>query len=238
MLYTYEELDAQVIYEDNHIIGVNKKAGQIVQADQTEDVHLSEYYKQYLKQKYNKPGNVFCGVIHRLDRPVSGVVMFGKTSKGLARMNELFRDRKIEKIYWAIVRGNVAKDEEQLVNYLVRNEKENKSYVKTEQNKSALKCILSYKVLVRGDNYTLLEVKPETGRHHQIRVQLSNIGHPIVGDVKYGDKRGNEDRSICLHARKLIFNHIVQKEETITITAPPPDQKYWNIFKDFYESIQ
>jgi 23S rRNA pseudouridine1911/1915/1917 synthase len=223
-------LEKQVLFEDNHLLGVNKLSSQIVQGDKTGDVPLSELYKEFLKEKYQKPGNVFCGVIHRLDRPVSGVVLFAKTSKALTRMNEQFRERNIQKIYWAVVRGNPGEAKGTLVHYLKKNEKDNRSFTVKENTTGGLRCELGYEVLDQGDRYTLIEVKPLTGRHHQIRVQLSSIGCPIVGDVKYGDKRSNDDKSICLHARQLIFDHPVQKQETI-ITAPPPDQKYWNIFK-------
>ena len=226
-----KQLEEQVIFEDNHLLGVNKRASQIVQGDKTGDVPLSDLYKEYLKEKYQKPGNVFCGVIHRLDRPVSGVVLLAKTSKALSRMNAQFRERDIEKIYWAVVRGVPPAAKNSLVHYLKKNEKENRSYTVKENTTGALRCELEYEVLQAGDNYSLLEVKPLTGRHHQIRVQLSSMGHPIAGDVKYGDRRANDDKSICLHARQLVFTHPVQKEQ-VTITASVPDQKYWNIFKD------
>jgi len=230
-MFTLEQLDKQVIFEDNHLLAVNKLTSQIVQGDKTGDIPLSDLYKEYLKEKYNKPGNVFCGVIHRLDRPVSGVVVLAKTSKALSRMNELFRDRNIQKIYWAVVRGVPKQPEATLVHYLKKNEKDNRSFTIKDNTNGSLRCELSYKVLKAGDNYSLLEVKPLTGRHHQIRVQLSSIGCPIAGDVKYGDRRSNEDKSICLHARQLIFDHPVQKER-VTLTASTPNQKYWNIFRD------
>lgn len=224
----YQELDKQVIFEDNHLLGINKLPSQIVQGDKTGDVPLSELYKDYLKQKYNKPGNVFCGVIHRLDRPVSGVVLFAKTSKALSRMNEQFRERNITKIYWAIVRGKT--HSQTLVHYLKKNEKDNRSFTVKENTSGALRAELSLEVLATGDNYSMLEIRPVTGRHHQIRVQLSAIGCTIVGDVKYGDKRANDDKSICLHARELQFVHPVQQEK-IVIKAETPHQKYWNIFE-------
>jgi 23S rRNA pseudouridine1911/1915/1917 synthase len=226
-----KNLEKQVLFEDNHLLAVNKLATQIVQGDKTGDMPLSELFKEYLKVKYQKPGNVFCGVIHRLDRPVSGVVLLAKTSKALSRMNELFRERKIQKIYWAVVRGVPKELKGTLVHYLKKNEKDNRSFIVKENSSGGLRSELNYEVLKAGDNYSLLEVKPLTGRHHQIRVQLSSLGCPIAGDVKYGDKRGNDDKSICLHARQLIFTHPVQKE-LVTITASPPSQKYWNIFKD------
>lgn len=224
-----QALEKQIIFEDNHLLGVNKLATQIVQGDKTGDVPLSELYKEYMKVKFQKPGNVFCGVIHRLDRPVSGVVLFARTSKALSRMNEQFREREIQKVYWAVVRGVPNDIKGTLVHYLKKNEKDNRSFI-VKENAGGLRCELSYEVLKAGDNYSLVEVKPITGRHHQIRVQLSSLGCPIAGDVKYGDKRGNDDKSICLHARQLIFSHPVQKEQ-ITLTASIPDQKYWNIFK-------
>jgi len=228
-----KNLEKQVLFEDNHLLVVNKLASQIVQGDKTGDIPLSDIYKEYLKKKYNKPGNVFCGVIHRLDRPVSGVVLLAKTSKALSRMNEQFREREIQKIYWAVVRGTPESLKSTLVHYLKKNEKDNRSFISKEGVTGALRSELSYEVLKAGDNYSLVEVKPLTGRHHQIRVQLSSIGCPIAGDVKYGDRRGNDDKSICLHARQLIFKHPVQGHQ-LTITASTPDQKYWNIFKEMF----
>lgn len=229
-MYELKELEGQVIFEDNHLLGINKRASQIVQGDKTGDVPLADLYKDYLKEKYTKPGNVFCGVIHRLDRPVSGVVLFAKTSKALSRMNEQFRERNIQKIYWVVIRGVPITEKGSLVHFLKKNEKENRSYIVKEDTRGALKCELAYEVLHQGENYSLMEIKPITGRHHQIRVQLGAIGCTIVGDVKYGDKRGNDDKSICLHARQLIFMHPVLKEE-IRLTAATPDQKHWNIFR-------
>ena len=226
-----KNLEKQVIFEDNHLLGVNKLATQIVQGDKTGDMPLSELFKEYLKVKYQKPGNVFCGVIHRLDRPVSGVVLLAKTSKALSRMNELFREREIQKTYWAVVRGVPKELKGTLVHYLKKNEKDNRSFIVKENSSGGLRSELEYEVLKAGDNYSLVEVKPLTGRHHQIRIQLSSMGCPIAGDVKYGDKRGNDDKSICLHARQLVFTHPIQKE-LVTLTASIPNQKYWNIFKD------
>ena len=217
----------QVLYEDNHLIAVNKKTGDIVQGDKTGDEPLSDKVKSYLKEKYNKPGNVFCGVIHRIDRPVSGVVLFAKTSKALTRMNELFRDREIQKIYWAIVKEKPKNEQGTLINYLLKDEKTNKSKVVDAENKNGLKSELTYKVIAKTDNYFLLEISPTTGRHHQIRVQLAAMGCPIKGDLKYGFARSNKDGSISLHARKLIFAHPVTKEKT-EIAAPPPDEVVWN----------
>jgi 23S rRNA pseudouridine1911/1915/1917 synthase len=217
----------EVLYEDNHLIAINKRPGDIVQGDKTGDEPLSDKVKTYLKEKYQKPGNVFCGVIHRLDRPVSGVVLFAKTSKALSRMNELFRTRDVQKIYWAIVKERPKKDNALLVNYLVKDEKNNRSKAVDATNKSASKAELEYKLIAKTDNFYLLEVYPLTGRHHQIRVQLSTMGCPIKGDLKYGFSRSNKDASISLHARKLIFNHPVTKEEVV-IVAPPPDEVVWN----------
>lgn len=228
-MFSFQQLEEQVIFEDNHLLAVNKLASQIVQGDKTGDIPLSDLYKEYLKEKYKKPGNVFCGVIHRLDRPVSGVVLLAKTSKALSRMNKQFREREIQKIYWAVVRGTPPSPKQTLVHYLKKNEKENRSYIVKENTTGALKAELTYEVLKAGDNYSLLEVRPITGRHHQIRVQLSSMNCPIAGDVKYGDRRGNDDKSICLHARQLIFMHPIQKEQVV-ITASTPNQKYWNIF--------
>lgn len=220
-------MSLQVLYEDNHLIAINKKPGDIVQGDKTGDEPLSDKVKTYLKEKYQKPGNVFCGVIHRLDRPVSGIVLFAKTSKALSRMNELFRTRDVQKIYWAIVKERPKKDNAVLVNYLVKDEKNNRSKAVDAANKSASKAELEYKLIAKTDNFYLLEVYPLTGRHHQIRVQLSDMGCPIKGDLKYGFSRSNKDASISLHARKLIFNHPVTKEK-IAIVAPPPDEVVWN----------
>jgi 23S rRNA pseudouridine1911/1915/1917 synthase len=214
----------EVLFEDNHFIAVNKKAGQIVQGDKTGDVPLSELVAGYLKIKYEKPGDAFIGVIHRIDRPVSGVVLFAKTSKGLSKMNELFRARQVKKTYWALVEGKVGNNDGVLIHYLTKNEEKNRSKALLEPKDGYLKCELKYKTIKILDNYRLLEVEPLTGRHHQIRVQLSAMGWPIKGDVKYGAKRGNTDRSICLHARCLKFEHPVKKE-LIIIEANAP--KSW-----------
>lgn len=221
----------EVIYEDNHLIAVNKRSGDIVQGDKTGDEPLSEKVKAYLKEKYQKPGNVFCGVIHRLDRPVSGVVLFAKTSKALSRMNELFRTRAVVKIYWAIVKDKPSVEEGRIVNYLVKDEKNNRSRAVSADARGAQKCELSYKVIAQTDNYYLLEVHPGTGRHHQIRVQLAAMGCPIKGDLKYGFARSNPGGSISLHARKLIFEHPVTKERT-EITAEPPGDAVWDACKN------
>lgn len=216
----------EVLYEDNHIIVVNKKAGDLVQGDKTGDKPLGDFVKSYLREKYNKPGNIFCGVIHRLDRPVSGVVIFAKTSKALARMNLLFREKTIQKTYWAIVEKPPIKSEDQLEHYLIKNQQKNKSRAYLKPYDGALKSVLDYVVLKKLDRYTLLQVKPITGRHHQIRVQLSTIGSIIKGDLKYGAKRSNKDASISLHAREINFVHPIKKE-SITVTAPPPKDALW-----------
>ena len=217
----------EVLYEDNHIIAVNKKPGDLVQGDKTGDKPLGKFVKDYLREKYNKPGNVFCGVIHRLDRPVSGLVIFAKTGKALSRMNELFREKTIQKTYWAIVENTPQKSEAKLEHYLIKNQQKNKSRAFLKPYEGALKSVLDYKTLKNLDRYTLLEVYPLTGRHHQIRVQLSTIGSIIKGDLKYGAKRSNKDASICLHAREINFIHPVKKEP-IKIIAPPPNNTLWN----------
>ena len=220
----------EVLYEDNHIIAVNKTCNEIVQGDKTGDTPLSETVKAYIKEKYNKPGDVFLGVTHRLDRPTSGVVLFARTSKALTRLNEMFKSHEqIRKTYWAIVQGAPKVPEARLENWLVRNEKLNKSFIYKPNAKEAKQAILSYKTLVKGDHYTLLEVNLETGRHHQIRCQLAAIGCPVKGDLKYGAKRSNPDGGICLHARKIEFIHPVSKQE-ICITAPVPEDSLWQQF--------
>lgn len=222
-------LPGNIIFEDNHLIAVNKLPGQIVQGDKTGDEPLSEIVKRYIKKKYDKPGEVFTGVIHRLDRPVSGVCLFARTSKALERMNKLFHDREVQKTYWAVVKGVPEKPEDKLIHFLSKNEAKNKSYAGTTPGKNGIRCELDYKVIAKSDRYSLLEVKPLTGRHHQIRVQLSFIGCPIKGDLKYGFPRSNEDGSIHLHARMLEFEHPVKKEQ-VKIIAPPPDEVLWNYF--------
>jgi 23S rRNA pseudouridine1911/1915/1917 synthase len=218
-----------VIYEDNHIIIVNKTASEIVQGDKTGDKPLSEIVKEYIKEKYNKPGNVFIGVPHRLDRPVSGIVVLAKTSKALARLNEMFRDGEVKKTYWAIVKNCPKEEEALLENYLVRNEKQNKSYAYDKEVANSKKAMLHYKLIGHSQNYLLLEVDLMTGRHHQIRCQLANMGCPIKGDLKYGAQRSNPDGSICLHARRVRFTHPVSKIE-IDIVAPTPEGNLWNGF--------
>ena len=218
-----------VVYEDNHIIVVNKTASEIVQGDKTGDTPLSETVKQYLKEKYNKPGNVFLGVTHRLDRPVSGLVVFAKTSKALSRLNDMFRNGEVKKTYWAIVKNRPQELEGELTNWLVRNEKQNKSYAYDKEVKDSKKAVLCYKTIAHSQNYHLLEVDLKTGRHHQIRCQLAKMGCPIKGDLKYGSPRSNPDGSICLHARRIAFIHPVSKE-SIEIEAPVPSGNLWNGF--------
>ena len=213
----------QILYEDNHLIAVNKAPGEIVQGDKTGDKPLSDTLKEYIKLKYNKPGEVFLGVPHRLDRPTSGVVLFARTSKALVRLNEMFKNHDaMRKTYWAIVQGAPKLPEARLENYLIRNEPQNKSYIAKPGAKDAKLAILTYRTLTRGDHYSLLEVELLTGRHHQIRCQLAAIGCPIKGDLKYGAKRSNPDGSISLHARRITFVHPVRKEQ-LTITAPVPE---------------
>lgn len=219
-----------VVYEDNHIIVVNKTASEIVQADKTGDTPLSETVKQYLKEKYQKPGNVFLGVTHRLDRPVSGLVIFAKTSKALTRLNEMFRAGEVKKTYWAVVKNAPKESEGELVHFLVRNEKQNKSYAYDKEVPNSKKAVLDYRLIGRSENYYLLEVDLKTGRHHQIRCQLAKMGCPIKGDLKYGFPRSNPDGSICLHARRVRFIHPVSKEP-IDITAPVPSGNLWNGFE-------
>ena len=217
-----------VLYEDNHIIAVNKSTSEIVQGDKTGDQPLSETLKLYLKEKYNKPGDVFLGVTHRLDRPVSGVVLFAKTSKALTRLNEMFRNQEVKKTYWAIVKEKPAQPEGRLENYLIRNEKQNKSVAFDTERSDAKKAALSYKLIAHSDTYYLLEVQLETGRHHQIRCQLAKMGCPIKGDLKYGFPRSNPNGGISLHARSVEFIHPVSKLK-ISLTAPVPnDDKLWD----------
>lgn len=219
-----------ILYEDNHLIAINKTGSDLVQGDKTGDEPLPERVKAYLKEKYNKPGNVFCGVTHRLDRPTSGVVLFAKTSKALARMNEMFQTHEVKKTYWALVKTAPAEPEATLIHYLIRNEKQNKSYAYDVDKEGAKKAVLSYKTVARSDNYSMLEVNLETGRHHQIRCQLAKIGSPIKGDLKYGFPRSNPDGGISLHARKVEFIHPVSKER-IEITAPVPQDNLWKAFE-------
>jgi len=214
----------EILYEDNHLIAINKKAGDIVQGDKTGDTPLSDFVKAYIKKKYKKPGEVFLGTIHRLDRPTSGIVLYARTSKALSRMNEQFREKKVQKTYLAVVDKAPANNSGTLDNYLQKNQKQNKSFVtKGSEGKHA---VLDYKLLKKLDNFYHLEIKPKTGRHHQIRVQLANIGCIIKGDLKYGAKSSNKDASINLLAQKLEFTHPVKKE-AITIVAPAPKNSVW-----------
>tara|TARA_Y100000813_G_scaffold136413_1_gene98717 strand:+ start:4740 stop:5414 length:675 start_codon:yes stop_codon:yes gene_type:complete len=222
----------EVLYEDNHIIAVNKKSSDIVQGDKTGDKPLSEYVKDYIKKKYNKPGEVFLGVVHRLDRPVSGVILFAKTSKALKRLNEMFREKKIQKTYWAIVKNKPQNTNDTLVHYLLKNQAKNKSLAFNREGNNALRSELSYELIHSLENYHLLEVSPKTGRHHQIRVQLAKIGCPIKGDIKYGFDRTNKDKSIHLHSRKIDFIHPVKKGP-ISITAPTPKDVLWKSCKSY-----
>ena len=220
----------KILFEDNHLIALNKTAGEIVQGDKTGDKPMSEVIKEYLKDKLQKPGAAFIGVVHRIDRPVSGVVIFAKTSKALVRMNELFREKKIKKTYWAVVKNHPPEDAGTLIHYLKKDEAKNKSKAYDHEVSGSLRSWLDYKVIGKSDNYFLLEVSPETGRHHQIRVQLASIGCPIKGDLKYGFPRSNSDGSIHLHARKIDFVHPVRKEG-ITLLAPVPEETIWKHFE-------
>jgi len=216
----------QVLFEDNHILIVNKRAGDITQGDKTGDKPLSEVVKEYVKDKYNKPGNVFIGTVHRLDRPTSGIVIFARTSKAFERLNKMLRDKVIQKTYWAIVKNQPKAKTDTLTNFLKKDSKKNKSFVYKKEIEGSKKATLHFKVIQKLDNYSLLEVDLETGRHHQIRTQLSHIGSPIKGDLKYGFDRSNKDGSISLHARKINFVHPVTKE-IITIIAPTPNDPIW-----------
>ena len=217
----------QVLYEDNHLIVVNKRPGDIVQGDKTGDIPLSEIVKEYLRIKHNKPGNVYLGVVHRLDRPTSGIVVFAKTSKALPRLNKLFAEGKTKKTYWAVVKNRPPDKEGTLEHWLVRNPKQNKSYAHSKEVPNSKKAILRYLVAKNLDNYNLLEIDLKTGRHHQIRAQLTKIGCTIKGDLKYGSDRSNKNGSIHLHSRSLHFEHPVKKEE-ISFTAPPPKDSVWD----------
>ena len=221
-----------VVYEDNHVIIVNKSSSEIVQGDKTGDKPLSETVKEYIKEAYAKPGNVFLGVVHRLDRPVSGLVLFARTSKALPRLNDMFRKGEVRKTYWAIVKDAPPQQFGTLEHWLVRNEKQNKSYAYDREVPNSKKAILDYRVIGRSDNYYLLEVNLKTGRHHQIRCQLAKMGCPIKGDLKYGSKRSNKDGGISLHSRRVAFKHPVRGDEVV-ITAPVPrEDNLWRFFED------
>lgn len=221
----------QVLHEDNHLIIINKRPGDIVQGDKTGDLPLSEIVKEYLKEKYSKPGNVYLGVVHRLDRPTSGIVVFSKTSKALPRLNKLFKDKDAKKNYWAVVKNPPPKSHDTLIHYLKRNPKQNKSYAHIKEVPESKRAVLEYHILKKLNNYYLLEIDLHTGRHHQIRSQLSVIGCPIKGDLKYGFDRSNKDASIHLHSRELRFIHPVKKEE-VHIVAPAPSDPVWDACKN------
>jgi len=222
-------IEKRVLFEDNHLIVFNKKSSEIVQGDKTGDEPLSEKLKTYLKKKYNKPGNVYMGVVHRLDRPVSGALIFAKTGKALSRLNNMIKERSINKTYWAIVKNKPEKENAHLINYLIKNQKKNKSFVCSEQTKNSLKAELIYNLIGKSDKFYLLEIQLLTGRHHQIRAQLAHIGSPIKGDIKYGYHTTNKDASINLHSRKIEFIHPVKKEK-MEIIAPVPDDSLWKYF--------
>jgi len=219
----------QILHEDNHIIVINKRVGDIVQGDKTGDKPLSEVVKEYLKDKYNKPGEVFLGVVHRLDRPTTGIVVFAKTSKALERLNKMFSERETKKTYWAIVKNKPPKNEDKLIHFLKRNEKNNTSKAHLKEVPESKKASLDYKIIKELNHYFGLEINLHTGRHHQIRAQLQAIGCPIKGDLKYGFDRSNPDGGIHLHARKLVFIHPVTNQE-LTLVAPTPDDVIWNAF--------
>lgn len=223
--------DIEVLFEDNHLIAVNKQVSDLAQGDSTGDDPLPVKVSAYLKEKYQKPGNVFVGIVHRLDRPVSGVMLFAKTSKALSRLNNQFKNKEeLNKIYWAIVQSKPAKEQDRLTNFLRKDASKNKSFICSNDHPSAKEAILDYKLIDQSDSYFLLEVRLLTGRHHQIRAQLSNIGCIIKGDLKYGAKRSNPDGGICLHARKLELIHPVSKTN-VTIVAPVPEDKLWKFFE-------
>ena len=220
-----------ILYEDNHLLIVNKRCGDLVQPDPSGESALEDQIKAFVKRRDAKPGDVFLGVVHRLDRPVSGLVVFARTSKALARLNEMFRTKEVHKTYWAIVGNCPPTEEGELVHWLVRNEKQNKSYAYDKEKPGAKKAILDYKLIGRSERYFLLEIDLKTGRHHQIRCQLAKMGCPIKGDLKYGSPRSNPDGSICLHARRVRFVHPVSKQE-IDVTAPVPEGNLWHSFQN------
>ncbi len=219
----------EILYEDNHLLVINKPAGMLVQGDRTGDLPLSEHLKLFLKEKYNKPGNVFMGVTHRIDRPVSGVLVFAKTGKALTRLNNMFKEKEIQKTYWAVVKNKPKQLTANLVHYLIKNQQKNKSRAYTQAQKNTKRSELNYQWLASSDRYHLLEVKPLTGRHHQIRVQLASIGCAIKGDLKYGFPRSNKDASIHLHARKIELIHPVKKEPLIIEAPIPNNDVVWNV---------
>ena len=219
----------EILYEDNHLIAINKRSSDLSQGDKSGDMSLDTEVKRYIAEKYNKPGDVFLGVVHRLDRPVSGVILYARTSKALARMNEMFRSAQVRKIYLAIVKERPPEDKDTITHFLKRNEKQNKTYVYDTEVKDSKKASLTYQIAGRSDRYYLLEIELHSGRHHQIRAQLAGIGCPVKGDLKYGFNRSNEDGSISLMARQLEFIHPVKKEQVV-ITAPFPDSDIWKVF--------
>lgn len=228
-MHTTKE-NLQVLYEDNHLLIINKRVGDLVQGDKTGDTPLNEIVKSYIKEKYNKPGEVYLGVVHRIDRPTSGIVIFARTSKALVRLNEALKNKKIKKTYWAIVKNPIPKNQATLTHYLVKNSRNNKATAYSKEVKGSKKAILHYNSVKTFDTYSLLEIELETGRHHQIRVQLASIGIPIKGDLKYGFNRSNKNGGIHLHARKISFLHPVKKEE-LSIEAPTPEDILWNLCK-------
>lgn len=225
------KVELNIIHEDNHLLIVNKPSGMLVQADKTKDECLLDFAKAYIKEKYNKPGDVFMGLPHRLDRPTSGIMILARTSKALERLNKMFQEKEIEKTYWAIVKNNPRELEDTLIGYMTKNQEKNRSSVHKSPKKGNKYAELYYQLIGKSKFYNLLEVTPVTGRHHQIRVQLASIGCPIKGDIKYGFKRSNEDKSIHLHAKVMKFIHPVTKEK-LTIEAKLPNDQVWNFFKD------
>jgi 23S rRNA pseudouridine1911/1915/1917 synthase len=223
----------QVIFEDNHVIAINKRNSDIIQADKTKDTVLCDIVKEYIKIKYNKPGEAFLGTVHRLDRPVSGIVLYAKTGKALSRLTQAFKERTVHKTYWAVVKGDLPKEEDTVINYLWKDEKQNKTYSFDKPGPGRKESELSYKVIGKGDHYTFVEVYPKTGRHHQIRATLSWLGCPIKGDIKYGSKRTNDNASIHLHAREISFPHPVQKTPTV-LTVMPPEDPLWDAFLEVH----
>lgn len=228
---TFYERQKRVLYEDNHILVVNKAASEIVQGDKTGDTPMVETYREFLKQKYNKPGNVFLGIIHRLDRPTSGVIVFAKTSKALSRLNDMIRDRHIHKIYWAVTADPLPQRDGELRHFMIKNEAKNKSYAYPYDRPGAKNAILRYRLKGESDRYFLYEIELVTGRHHQIRSQFSVMGCPIKGDLKYGFSTSNRDGSIHLHARQIFFEHPVRKDN-IVIYAPVPRDNLWRFFEE------
>lgn len=225
------DLPMRICFEDNHLLVVNKRPGEMVQADKTGDIPLSEHLKAYIKEKYHKPGRVYLGVVHRLDRPVSGLVIFARTSKALARLNRMLKDREMEKHYWAVVKQKPEQKAGQLTHYLLKNEKQNKSYVASAKTPGAKLASMDYRLLGSGNHYHLLEIHLHTGRHHQIRAQLAAMGSPVKGDLKYGFSRANDNGSIHLHARFLSFVHPVSQERLHLVAPVPQEDPLWKVFE-------